>query len=85
MTRTTTVTRTKGWADDRIPDGFVNKESAARLLGVSTVTIDRWSRPFDPPVWMHDPALPRYRAPGYPYTLFARDDIDALLAGEKTP
>jgi hypothetical protein len=77
MTRTRR--RPTGWADDRIPKGFVSKRAAARLLKVSTVTIDRWSRAYSPNGgWHHLPILTRYTHPGYPYTLFDLDEVTKL-------
>lgn len=58
----------------------MSKATAARMLGISTVTLDRWSRPFNPNGgWPHEPVITRYAANGgYPYTLFKRSDIADL-------
>lgn len=79
--RTAYDQRPPGWADERIPAGYVSKAHAATLLGVSTVTIDRWSRP-GPEIRdgrLIMPKLTRYQATGgYPYTLFNRSEIMEL-------
>lgn len=72
--RTAYDQRPPGWADERIPAGYVSKAHAATLLGVSTVTIDRWSRPSE-----DAPKLTRYEATGgYPYTLFKLSQIEKI-------
>lgn len=72
--------RPPGWADDRIPPGFVSKREAAARLRVATVTIDRWSREQSAD-WPHPQLLTRYYHPGYPYTLFDIDEITKIQEG----
>jgi len=75
--RTAYDQRPPGWADERIPSGYVSKAAAARMLGISTVTLDRWSRRTET---NPEPPITRYHAltGGYPYTMFKRSEINEL-------